>query len=371
MRRIQIAGLAGLVLASSMLISQRAGAEDPATQPTTKPAVSAEALGTELDSEMQSIQQLIGSPDTLSDATKRAAIAPKVIPHLKTMVTDLTTMADLNPQAKDRALEGRSEFIMLLSVFGDADATKTLATQAASPDATTALRGKSSQLMVTWTLSATDTPAQTAVVEKIEKLAKENPTSGALTGQILGMSQMGCSSKDLAKRLQFLITDVMKNDVATGAKEQLAGEQKLAALEDKPLVIAGKQADGKDFTTADWKGKVILVDFWATWCGPCREELPRVTKMYTDFHAKGLEVLGVSNDYSADDLTKFLGENKAMAWPQLFDADAAKSQSWNPITTGYGISGIPTMFLIDKKGVCRTVEAREKMEDLILKLLAE
>jgi len=60
-----------------------------------------------------------------------------------------------------------------------------------------------------------------------------------------------------------------------------------------------------------------------------------------------------------------------MPWPQLFDADAAKNQQWNPITAGFGIDGIPTMFLIDKKGVCRTVTARENMEDLIPKLLAE
>ena len=66
-----------------------------------------------------------------------------------------------------------------------------------------------------------------------------------------------------------------------------------------------------------------------------------------------------------------MAKDKDMPWPQLFDPKAAEAQNWNPITTGFGIEGIPTMFLIDKKGVCRTIEAREKMEDLIPKLLAE
>jgi peroxiredoxin len=113
------------------------------------------------------------------------------------------------------------------------------------------------------------------------------------------------------------------------------------------------------------------VDFWATWCGPCREELPRVKKAYADFHDKGLEVLGVSNDYKADDLTKFVAADPAMPWPQLFDPAAAAQHKWHPITEGFGINGIPMMFLIDKKGVLRTVEARENFEEEIPKLLAE
>jgi thiol-disulfide isomerase/thioredoxin len=151
-------------------------------------------------------------------------------------------------------------------------------------------------------------------------------------------------------------------------KDQLAEAKKLRSLENKPLTIAGVRDNGNQLSTADWKGKVILVDFWATWCGPCRAELPRVKKAYADFHDKGLEVLGVSCDNDGNELAQFLKANPDMPWPQLFDA---KTPGWHPLAKSYGINGIPTMFLIDKKGVVRSVTARENFEDEIPKLLAE
>jgi peroxiredoxin len=92
--------------------------------------------------------------------------------------------------------------------------------------------------------------------------------------------------------------------------------------------------------------------------------------MYDDYHSKGLEIVGVSNDYDADALKSFV-LNAQMPWPEFFDADAAAKNEFNSITKGQKIDGIPVMYLIDKKGVLRTVNARENMEELIPKLLAE
>ena len=113
----------------------------------------------------------------------------------------------------------------------------------------------------------------------------------------------------------------------TIAKE-IQAQAKLKEMENKPLVLSGPSVDGKTFSTDAWKGKVILVDFWATWCGPCRAELPRVKKAYKDFHEKGLEVLGVSCDQSGVDLKAFLKSNPDMPWPQLFDEKTPGCTRW-------------------------------------------
>jgi thiol-disulfide isomerase/thioredoxin len=160
---------------------------------------------------------------------------------------------------------------------------------------------------------------------------------------------------------------------ANGKKRylQIFNDQKIVSFnQDKPFKIIGKTVDGADFTTASWKGKVILVNFWATWCGPCIGEVPRVKKMYAQYHAQGLEVLGVSNDFSANSLKTYLAKNN-MPWPELFDPAAAEKQKFNSLTTNLAIDGIPIIFLIDRMGICRSVRGDDQMEDLIPKLLAE
>jgi peroxiredoxin len=212
---------------------------------------------------------------------------------------------------------------------------------------------------------------QTKALDSAQAMAIQTPGDAQLCQTLDLMSHIGAATPDMSKRA-LAITSGMQTPMAAQLKAQAAADEKIHSFQGKPLVIAGQTVDGKRFTTADWKGKVILVDFWATWCGPCRQELPRVKKAYPDFHAKGLEVLGVSNDFDAKKLTDFVAADPGMPWPQLFDAQAAAGQMWNPTTTtGFGIEGIPTMFLIDKQGVLKSVDAREDFEQEIPKLLVQ
>jgi thiol-disulfide isomerase/thioredoxin len=146
----------------------------------------------------------------------------------------------------------------------------------------------------------------------------------------------------------------------------------------KPISLKFTAVDGREVDFAKMKGKVVLVDFWATDCGPCVKELPRVKEVCDKFRAQGFEVIGVSCDSDKEQLNKFLTEKK-ISWPQYYDG---KQQNDNKFTVEFGIDGIPHMFLVDKNGFLRfdNVRANDKyhpkgdttsFEDKIVKLLAE
>ena len=113
----------------------------------------------------------------------------------------------------------------------------------------------------------------------------------------------------------------------------------------KPMEVKGKTLDGKDFNLESLKGKVVLVDFWATWCGPCIAEMPHVRELYEGYHGKGFEVVGISLDEKKEVLQAFLAEEK-LPWVQLYSETEGNTGGRIPIAEYYGISSIPTAILI-------------------------
>ena len=130
--------------------------------------------------------------------------------------------------------------------------------------------------------------------------------------------------------------------------------------------FSGRTVDGKEVSVKDFRGKVLLIDFWATWCGPCVAEIPNLKKTYAKLHKKGFEIVGISLDSSEQKLTDYVNKN-SMGWPQYFDG-----KGWNnTLAKEYGISSIPAMWLVDKNGKLVDMNARGGLEGKIEKLLTE
>jgi len=133
------------------------------------------------------------------------------------------------------------------------------------------------------------------------------------------------------------------------------------------IAIKATTSDGKEITLDTYRGKVLLLDFWASWCGPCRQEIPNMKKVYNEFHGKGFEILGISLDDSRVKFRSYVDEQD-ISWPQIFDGKGWNSEAGKL----YAVNSIPATFILDRNGKIRYRNMRgDDLYEAVKTLIAE
>lgn len=128
---------------------------------------------------------------------------------------------------------------------------------------------------------------------------------------------------------------------------------KTTVAKGRAIAVRGRILGGGQFSTADWKGKVVILDFWGTWCPLCMKEAPYIETIYQKYHFKGLEILGIPIRTTAAAVRAYLKSHPEVAWPQLFDRKSGNSI----LADKFGVIGFPTEFVIDRHGIVRHIIA--------------
>jgi thiol-disulfide isomerase/thioredoxin len=205
---------------------------------------------------------------------------------------------------------------------------------------------------------------ETASIENMRSALKQFPTNSMIFTMLAAVAQ-----RSTGERQKELATEIINAPGAPPGAKTLAGHILKGTKPyevGKPLDIIFTALDGREVDLSKLKGKVVLVEFWSTTCGPCIAEMPTVKAVYEKLHERGFEVVAISLDDKETALRRFIKE-KELPWPQHFDG-----KGWeNRFAVRYGIFSIPTTWLVDKRGNLRDINARFDLERRVNALLGE
>lgn len=199
-----------------------------------------------------------------------------------------------------------------------------------------------------------------------KKMILANPTL-ATSGYYLDFLKNDMSLDELETTFNALSEEVRNSPLSKEVRDEIAILKSVQPGNPAPDFTL-PQADGTPLTLSDLRGKVVVVDFWASWCKPCRAGNPAMKEFYKKYHDSGVEVLGISNDTNHDQWRKAIEEDQ-LPWLNVVD-EFPNPRSTGRVITMYAAPYLPTLILIDQQGkiVAHNIEKAD-LEQEVLKLL--
>ena len=374
-----------LLLVASLLPAPAARALQPAAADADAPAESGLTVP-ELpaDASPEELLEFVGS---LMPPKQRPRSREEMFAYIKGVSQLAVTAADkvlAQTKADDefhaQAAKLKLESLSALGRLGDeqaaADMAAFAATLATSPVKSLAMEAKRMLVVAAAQkmFSTGEFGNAGAVVQQTADLLKADPDdqqTASLAMQLTGALEQipgGGDTAVEAMRSFGAIFETSGDERIRGLAKAFEGKLRFLSLPGKPMEITGTLLDGNKFDPASLAGKVVLVDFWATWCGPCVAELPNMLTEYEKYHDKGFEIVGISLDQDREALVNFVSERK-IPWPVLHEQEGEGS---HPLAEFYGINGIPQFVLIGRDGNVITLDVRgEKLGERLAELFKD
>ncbi len=214
-----------------------------------------------------------------------------------------------------------------------------------------------------------------AAINRFVASVKKTGLTRGQAGLLIRISNMlggdGPDGKFLAKAFTELLplAKHSKDPAVHQAAADFEAIERRLNLPGKPLEVEGTLLDGSKFDWSAYRGKVVLVDFFASFCQPCREEVPNILQNYRAYHDKGFDVIGVNLDTTARSAHEYMDQT-GFHFPTIF-GDNPQQSGWNlPLARKYGVMAIPRVILVDQKGkVVSTMARGERLGQLLEQLL--
>lgn len=303
------------------------------------------------------------------DRSNPAATAKKVFPTM-IKAADIVLAKAEDDEIREKAISRQFQAYQILQRYDPsvAGAAKDLANKYASSDIDSI-----ASLAVGFLLSEKGSQLRGASQEKAEEAAQEvmqfvkrfGPTRNSYSvasgiARTLGSSEHQEIAADIYEYLSEALASSEDEQIAKRAATMLGAARRMRLM-GNPIEVFGTVASGEDFDWDSYKGKVVLVDFWASWCGPCIGELPNMKKNLAAYGEKGFEIVGINMDSTRDAFEKCI-EDREITWVNIVSEGGWEA----PMAQHYGITGIPTAILVDKEGKVVSLRARGRELDRLL-----